>query len=222
MWLPGHVAVGFLLSLVAVLLYLRTYKSLLLPLAYVAFFSVLPDFLHLGDLRAFSHSIFGAVLLLVAALLILWRIHGWRPLLALVALLSLGSHLLADLYIGHIFPWYPWSVEFVQHNQFNTLYDIRVELFLCALAAVPLLYLLTTQRGASCFDDLGRRDLVASIALMAPFFLLCLGQVLYFVVLDIIDVFTISSALLLAIFMGILLLSIMGLTGAIRAFTKEF
>jgi len=221
MWLPGHVAVGFLLSLVAVLLYLKRYRSLLLPLAFVAFFSVLPDFLHIGDLRAFSHSILGAFLLLVAALLVLWRLHGWRPLLAVIAFISLSSHLLSDLYIGHIFPWYPWSMEFVQYNQFNTIFDIRVELVLCAMAAVPFLYLLSSERGAFRFEELCRKDVVASIALLLPFSLLGLAQVLYFVELDIISTFTISSALFLAIFLGMLLLSITGIVKAAKALAKE-
>jgi hypothetical protein len=56
---------------------------------------------------------------------------------------------------------------------------------------------------------------------LLPFSLLGLAQVLYFVELDIISTFTISSALLLAIFLGMLLLSITGIVKAAKALAKE-
>jgi hypothetical protein len=125
MWLPGHLAVGLLLSFVAIAIYSSRHRSLLVALAFVAFFSVLPDFLHIGGLRAFSHSILGATVLLAFALIVLLAIRGLTPLLALIATISLYSHLLADTWIGHIYPWWPWSDQIVQNNPFNSIYDLR-------------------------------------------------------------------------------------------------
>ncbi|MCU0861941.1 MAG: metal-dependent hydrolase, partial [Methanomassiliicoccales archaeon] len=138
MWLPGHVAVGLLLSLALMLVGLRRGERLVTLLACMAFFSVLPDYLHLEGLRTFSHSFLGAGLMLAAGIVLLTAFLGWRPWLVMVAAVSLASHLLADAYIGHIYPWYPWSLEIVQHNQFNTLFDVRVEVGLSMVAAVPL------------------------------------------------------------------------------------
>lgn len=217
MWLPGHLAIGFMVSFFAVLMYARRERSLALPLAYAAFFSVLPDFLHIGDIRAFSHSLFGVSVLLVVALPILAYVHGWRPLLALIAVLSIYSHLLADLFIGHIFPWYPWSSEIVQYNQFNTLFDIRVELGLCAVAFILLAYLVLRMRPYFEVKAKRRRDLLAIIGLLAAFFAFTLAQFFYYLTAQ---GGTLSSVLLSFVFLFALTASTVVLVPSLRGFAK--
>jgi hypothetical protein len=221
MWLPGHLAIGLLLSLFALALYARGHRPLLLPLAFVAFFSVLPDFLHIGGLRAFSHSILGATVLLVVALVVLLAMRSLTPLLALVAAISLYSHLLADIWIGHIYPWWPWSDQIVQNNPFNTIYDLRVELLLSFLAFVPFAWIILRRPRDLRIESSDRRDLLPLTMLMGLFFVFCLAQTVYFIDLDILTDPTISAVLLLLVFLGSLIASLIVLVGSFRRIGKE-
>lgn len=195
-------AIGFLICLVALVLYVRKGGTMVLGLVFIAFFANLLDFLHIGGLRAFSHSFFGATVLLCSILVVLIIISGWRPWLAAIATLAVISHLLADVFIGHIYPWYPWSMQTVQFNQFNTIFDIRVELGLCILAIVPLLALFVFWKGRFSIDGIVRKELLAILVLLAPFLIFSVAQMFYFIDLDIVQRTTASAILLLLVFIG--------------------
>jgi hypothetical protein len=221
MWLPGHIAIGLLLSIIPLVLYSHRARSWALPLSYIAFFSVLPDFLHIGELRAFSHSIAGATVMLVIALLIVQAIQGWKPLFIVIATIAMASHLIADTYIGHIYPWWPWSMEMVQYSQFNTLFDIRTELELCAVACVPLALLILAWPRGLRMDGLARRDLLALLALLAPFSLFTLAQTIYYVEIDVLGGVALSIGLLMLAFLVALLSGLVALGRSIRAFSRS-
>lgn len=222
MWLPGHIAVGILLSSFALLLYASKRGSYIVPLAYAAFFAVLPDFFHFGDVRAFSHSFVGAAILLVVALSGLRLVHRWEPLLGLVATIALASHLLADTYIGSIHPWWPWSMATVQYHEFNSVFDIRAELDLCALALIPLIGLVLAWPKGLRMEGLARGDLQALTALLAPFCLFSLAQVVYYFDLDITANSTLSAQLLLMAFLAALLCSLVILVRSLWRLRKEY
>jgi hypothetical protein len=209
-----------LLSLIPLALYARRRGDWVLPLSYIVFFAALPDFLHIGDLRVFSHSIVGAAIMLLGALFVLQWMHGWRPLLVAIAAISMASHLLADTYIGHIYPWWPWSLEMVQNNQFNTLFDIRTELELCAVAIVPVVSMVLAWPRAMRMDGLSRNDLLALIVILAPFTLFSLAQTAYYVELDMLKETVLSVELLLVAFLVIALASAVGLGLSIRRFGR--
>jgi glucan phosphoethanolaminetransferase (alkaline phosphatase superfamily) len=221
MWLPGHLAVGFLICLPAIIVYSRKERSLVLALVYVAFFANLLDFLHIGDLRPFSHSFFGAALMLGAALLLLITFQGWKPLLAAIAFLAVGSHLLADVFIGHIYPWYPWSMEIVQFNQFNTMFDIRVELVLSSLAFVLLAALMAVRPNRLAVDGYRRKDLRALMALLTVFFVFASAQALYYIYLDIFHGPSVSEFLLSYVFIGVIASSMAFLVLSINAYKND-
>jgi hypothetical protein len=98
------------------------------------FFALLPDFLHLGPLRFLSHSLIGLGAMLLAVFVPLIILSRPRPALLLLAIVAAGSHLLGDGYIGSIAPFYPWSLEWFQINEFNSAYDIHMEVIFFAIA----------------------------------------------------------------------------------------
>ena len=138
MWLPGHLAVAFLACLP--ILYL-TKRDRLLSLAYLAFFSQLPDFLHFEDLRMFSHSIFGLTILLLLGISVFWVVFRPRPSIIAISILATPLHLLADLYVGSINPFYPWSKEWMGYHTFNTPFDIELEVLLLGISFIVFLAL---------------------------------------------------------------------------------
>jgi membrane-bound metal-dependent hydrolase YbcI (DUF457 family) len=222
MWLPGHLAVGLFVCFLALILYVRKGGSLVLGLVYVAFFAVLLDFLHLGEEpRAFSHSFFGATILLALFLLLLVIIQGWRPWLALIAVLAVGSHLLADLFIGSIYPWYPWSMEILQNNVFNTIFDIRVELLVCLLGFVALAFLVARWPKGVSVETLSRKDLLAIVVLLGAFFIFALAQTVYFIVLDIAQNTTFSAVLLSFVFIAVIVASGLILFRSTKSFLER-
>ena len=113
-----------------------------MALVIVGSFALLPDYLHLGMLRAFTHSFLGLTVLLAASLVTLIVLFRPRPALVGLAVVAAGAHLLADLYVGSIWPFYPWSDEWFQLHEFNTPFDIRVEVVLFAISALIVLVLL--------------------------------------------------------------------------------
>lgn len=197
MWLPGHLAVALILCLPLLLLYRRREGSYLLALAYIGFFSVLPDFLHFSNgLRMVSHSLLGAAVLTALVLVVLWRFFGTTPVLVAIAGVSVTAHLLADLYIGHIYPWFPFSTQYAQDNQFNTLFDLRLEIGLSLVATAILVLLYLSDRkgfdlGAAMPSQLG-----SMLVLTLPLAALSLAQMGYFGMQDILSDFTWSAAVL--------------------------
>ena len=111
------------------------------PIILVIFFAAFPDFFHIGDFRAVSHSLVGLAGLMLIALLVLSvfvKLNRWTILASVV---GASSHLIGDTYIGHIYPLFPFSNAVLEFNEFNTLFDFQTELALSALAllAIPVI-----------------------------------------------------------------------------------
>jgi len=137
MWLPGHIAVSFLALPSAA--GAGQAGALDWRLYYVALFALLPDFIHLGDLRLYSHSLLGLSIMLALALGALYAIfRPRRIMLVIAAVAAYGRSAGRTLYIGSVSPFYPFSSTWYQLHMFNSPFDIQAELVLTfiALAAV--------------------------------------------------------------------------------------
>jgi hypothetical protein len=164
MWLPGHIAFSFLVCL-PFIIYLKRERAL--ALVCLGAFALLPDYLHLGMLRAYAHSLLGVTALLVVSLVVLILLVRPRPALIGLAIVAAFSHLLADLYVGSIWPFYPWSSEWFQLNEFNMPFDIRVEVVLFAISALIVLVLLRpweAVRSVRSYDR-GQRNMLLLLTL---------------------------------------------------------
>jgi hypothetical protein len=119
------------------------------PVVLVIFFAAFPDFFHIGDFRAVSHSLIGLAGLMVLAILILSMFVKLNKMTVLACIFGASSHLIGDAYIGHIYPAYPFSNALLELHEFNTFFDLNVELALSALAilAIPLVFLWDSKRG---------------------------------------------------------------------------
>jgi glucan phosphoethanolaminetransferase (alkaline phosphatase superfamily) len=119
------------------------------PIVLVTFFAAFPDFFHLGELRAVSHSIIGLAGLLLIALLVISAFVKLNRILILASILGATTHLTGDGYIGHVYPLFPFSNIVFQMNEFNTSFDLNTELSLSALTilAIPLIFLWDRKRG---------------------------------------------------------------------------
>lgn len=136
MWLPGHLAVSLLACTPLVLYYCRSKEDLILTIPYIAFFAVLPDFLHFENLRTFSHSLIGLTILVLTALVVLHFLFKIRRAQVLIASVAAGAHLAADWLFGHFYPLYPFSNGYQSLNSFNTYIDIQTEIVIFSVAFV--------------------------------------------------------------------------------------
>ena len=181
MWLPGHLAVSFL-ACTPVLLYSRKQgEDRTLALSYVAFFAVLPDFLHIGDLRIVSHSLSGLIALVSIALVVLSLLFEVRKSQVLIASVAAGAHLFADWMFGHFFPLFPLSQEYESLNTFNTYIDIRSEIAFSAIAIVVFAVLMIPRRAVQRPAVAGRRDIWNFLVLLLPFLAIALLETVYFI-----------------------------------------
>lgn len=138
MWLPGHFAVALIMSLP---LLLMVKEKRMLAIAYVAFFAVFLDFLHLGQLRMISHSLIGLTVLLVLMLGLSWAMFRPRPILLAIGAVSAFSHLAVDLFLGNITPYYPLNTVYWGHLLGPGL-DVPLEVAAMALTLIILLALI--------------------------------------------------------------------------------
>ncbi len=198
MWLPGHLALAFLIA-IPLLAWTQRTNEIRTPIVLVIFFAAFPDFFHIGEFRAVSHSLIGLAGLMLISLLILSAFVKLNRIAVFASLLGASSHLIGDAYIGHIYPLFPFSNSLLMRNEFNTFFDLNIELALSLLAilAIPLIILWDRRWGwggrmrkEKCFlllmallvillglaemvlfaqMDLGRRNL-PSAALMMPLF----------------------------------------------------
>jgi len=222
MWLPGHVALALLLCLPLLWLYRSKKGSYLLPLAFVAFFSVLPDFLHFDTgLRTVSHSLMGATVLAVVLLVVMWKVFGTGWVLQVIAVVAVYVHLLGDLYIGHIYPYYPFSTEYIQNHQFNTVFDLRFEIIISTIATLVIITIYALDRKGFRLDGVASTDLRSMLTIVLPFAALCLAQVGYFGILDILQDYTWSAAILGLFFLALLSLSLLWAMKIYRAIQKD-
>lgn len=210
MWLPGHLAFSFLICL-PLIVYLKRERAL--ALACLGVFALLPDFLHLGMIRAFAHSILGVAILLTISLIVLVVLFRPRPAIIGVAILAAGAHLLADLYVGSIWPFYPWSDEWFQLHEFNTVFDIRVEVVLFSISALILLVALRPWGAVRSVRSYSKREGGMLLLLSIPMAAMAGLQGVYFVIvsrgpgLDLYRSLLLSFFLAAFLFAGILFLA---------------
>lgn len=76
----------------------------MVAIAFVAFFSLFPDLLHLGDLRMIGHSLIGPPILMAMAFGALWALFRTRPIFMGIVVAAVTSHLLADLLMRSMAP----------------------------------------------------------------------------------------------------------------------
>ena len=171
MWFPGHLAFSLLLCL-PFIVYLKRERAL--ALSFLGVFALLPDYIHLGDLRGFSHSFLGLGAMLLVFLLPL--ILAFRPRLALLllAIAAAGSHLLADTYIGTVIPFYPWD---------DTWFDIRTEVVLFGVAAIAVTALRPLEALRS-IDGYGGRERGALMVTSALVIAMAGLQAVYFLIVS--------------------------------------
>lgn len=148
MWLPGHLALAFLIA-VPFFVWVQRRNEIRTPIVLVMFFAAFPDFFHLGEFRAVSHSLIGLAGLGLIALLVISAFVKMNRIAILASILGASSHLIGDAYIGHIYPFFPFSNIVFQMNEFNTSFDLNTELTLSALTilAIPLIILWDRKRG---------------------------------------------------------------------------
>ncbi len=170
MWLPGHFAAAFIICFPLIVLAKKEDRAL--AIAFVAFFSLLPDLLHLGSLRMISHSFIGLAIMLAMTLGPTWYLFRPRKLLLAIGAVAAASHLLVDLYVGSVTLYYPFSANSLSMHPFNLTFDIIVEVVLLIAtfgAILVLLRPLDMLRSVSTYPKTKRVNL---ILLMAPFTLL--------------------------------------------------
>lgn len=204
MWLPGHLAVAFLVCTPLLLYSRRKGEDPILALVYVAFFAVFPDFLHIGDFRMVSHSLLGLVALVLIALVILSRISEVRRSLVAIASVAAGAHLFADWMYGHFFPLFPFSTEYISLNTFNTYMDIRAEIALFAVATVVFAALVISGRHDYRSVKTAREAKWGYLVLLFPFLAMVVLETVYFTQNMLIIGTGVTRLILLAIF-GVLL-----------------
>jgi hypothetical protein len=180
MWLPGHLAVSFLACIPLVLYYCRRKENLTLITPYIAFFAVLPDFLHFEDLRTFSHSIVGLTILVLIALMVLHFLFKIRRAQVLIASVAAGAHLAADWLFGHFFPLYPFSNGYASLNSFNTNIDIQAEVALFSVAFVVFAIIVLSARTIRRSMELSYSEKWNVVILILPFLGMDLLETVYF------------------------------------------
>lgn len=209
MWLPGHLAVAFLIC-IPLLLYSRSKgEEPILPIIYVAFFAVFPDFLHIGDFRMVSHSLIGLSVLVLIGLVILSLISEVRKSLVAIASVAVAAHLFGDWMYGHFFPFFPISTEYVSLNTFNTFMDVRAEILLFAFAAV--VFCIFTVSGHYNFVRI-RTDLKTKrgfLVLLLPFLAMTALETVYFAQNMTIVGVSLSRLILLVIFAVLLVVTLL-------------
>ncbi|MDW5563175.1 MAG: hypothetical protein SA339_08105 [Methanomassiliicoccus sp.] len=213
MWLPGHVAFSFLICL-PFIVYLKRERAL--AISYLMVFALLPDFLHLGPLRYLSHSLVGLGVMLLIVLVPLVAISRPRPALLLLAVVAAGSHLLGDAYIGSVAPFYPWSLEWFQINEFNSAYDIRMEVVFFTIAFLITVIALrpwTAIRDISRYTKRERRGLMIT---SLPVWALSGLEGVYFIIVSQGPGLSGYRAVLLACFGAIFILSTIFLVTSVR------
>ncbi len=218
MWLPGHVAFSFLICL-PFIVYLKRERAL--ALSYLMVFALLPDFLHLGPLRYLSHSLIGLGIMLLAVFVPLIIISRPRPALLMLAIFAAGGHLLGDAYIGSIAPFYPWSMEWFQINEFNSAFDIRMEVIFFTIAALIWLIALgplRSLRNISYYNKRERRGLTMTSLPVAAISGL---EGVYFIIVSQGPGLVGYRAILLAYFVAVFLTSVILLLASVRRYNHK-
>ncbi len=204
MWLPGHVAFSFLICL-PFIVYLKRERAL--ALSYLMFFALLPDFLHLGPLRYLSHSLVGLGVMLTVLFVPLFILSRPRPALVALAAVASITHLLGDGYIGSIAPFYPWSIEWFQINEFNSAFDIRMEVVFFALAVLMIVIALRPWTAVRDISRYNKRELRGLFLTAFPVMAISGLEGVYFIIVSQGPGLVGFRAVLLACFGAVFLLS---------------
>jgi hypothetical protein len=137
MWIVGHTAFAFLLIWVLYIIRGKRIQPSLVIFIFV--FANLPDALHAGILRAFTHNPAGTFLFAVFWLLFFNRFGLIEKRHFPVLLLATGTHVLNDyLFSGYQF-LFPWKDTEFRVFAFNSFEDLLVESVL-VLAFVIILF----------------------------------------------------------------------------------
>jgi len=211
-WLPGHMAFSFLICL-PLIVHLKRERAL--ALSYVMFFSLLPDFLHLGPLRYLSHSLVGLGAMLLMVFIPLVALSRPRPALLLLAAAAAGGHLLGDAYIGSIAPFYPWSLEWFQVNEFNSAFDIRMEVVFFTIAAVIITVALRPWRSITSVASYSARERRGLLLTALPAMAITGLEGAYFIIVSQGPGLGGYRSMLLACFMAIFLVSVVLLSKSV-------
>ena len=215
MWLPGHLAVSFLACTPLVLYYCRKKENLILTIPYIAFFAVLPDFLHFEDLRTFSHSVIGLTILVLMALVVLHFLFKIGRAQVLIASVAAGAHLTADWLFGHFFPVYPFSNVYESLNSFNTYIDIQAEVVIFSVAFIVFTIIVLSTRTIRRSMELNNSEKWNVVILILPFLGMDLLETGYFLQNMTTVGLGISRMVLLAIFLTTILGSVILLRNVI-------
>ncbi|KQM10134.1 hypothetical protein AOA80_11450 [Methanomassiliicoccales archaeon RumEn M1] len=133
-------------------------RERLVALYFVGFFALLPDLLHLGDLRIFAHSLVGLSIMLLISFAVLAVLFRPRPVMYAIGAVAAFGHLLGDLYIGSIYPFWPWDGTWYHLHLFNSPFDITTEVVLSSIALVLLVVLFGPFRLHGSRRRLDRRE----------------------------------------------------------------
>ena len=153
---------------------------MMLIIPYIAFFAVLPDFLHFEDLRTFSHSMIGLTILVLMALVVLHFLFKIRRAQVLIASVAAGAHLGADWLFGHFFPLYPFSSRYESLNSFNTYIDIQAEIVIFSVAFVVFMIIFLSARTIRRSTELSNSEKWNVVILILPFLGMELLEAAYF------------------------------------------
>lgn len=180
MWLPGHFAVALILSLPLLLL---VKEKRMMAIAFVAFFSVFPDFLHLGDLRMISHSLIGLPILLAISFGVLWALFRTRPILMGIGVVAAASHLMADFMLGNVTPFYPIS-KLSLGPVLGIGFDLPMEIGLMAMALVILAVLVFPSGSIGPVRSYSRTETLSLQLVLVPFVLMAAAEGGYYLLFN--------------------------------------
>jgi hypothetical protein len=210
MWLPGHLALSTLVILPVIwLASSRKIANQFQSLAFLFFFSVFPDFLHIADLRIVTHSILGLCLFVTIIILLLWKVSGINCVLIFIAITASGLHLFGDWLFGHFYPFFPLSLQYFSLNNFNTLLDMRTELLLLTVMLAFLLPILKKRKSHVDFVGLSPQQRKSALLLMILFISMNIAQTALFFKMNVEHAATLTSILLWVAYPVLLVLSIM-------------
>lgn len=179
---------------------------MILIIPYIAFFAVLPDFLHIEDLRTFSHSIIGLTILVLTALALLHFLFRVRRAQVFIASVAAGAHLAADWLFGHFYPLYPFSNGYKSLNSFNTYIDIQAEIVIFSVAFVVFTIIVLSARTIRRPMDLSNSEMWNVVILILPFLGMDLLETAYFLQ----NMATVGFGTSRMVLLGIFLTTILG------------
>ena len=181
MWLPGHMALSALVILPFIeLVASKRIVNLFQALAFLFFFSIFPDFLHIGELRILTHSFLGLSISVVVIILLIWKLSGIDRFLVSIATIASGLHLIGDLLFGHCYLLFPFTMDYFSFNNFNTLLDMRTELLLFILMLPFLILVLKKAKSQTGSINFSPKQRYVALVILLLFMLMNIIQMIVF------------------------------------------